>query len=309
MKGETDTLPDGRTDNATLSDSDTPETWDYYDPDEDQDTVEADAEGTDEGPDEGDNTQEAEDQPDEAEEAEKSDEPVLVTLDGGAQVTLDDLKKGYLRQADYTRKAQELSNRRSALEADVQRLEGITQAFIDHLSSMIPAEPSPALALTDPNRYTAQKAQYDAAVAQVQKLIEIGSKPKEIRDALAQTDHRARIEAENQSLAAMFPKTATPKGREEFFRDVSQVAAEIGFTEQEIRSVVDHRVFALAHWAKIGMEAEKARGKAREKVEKAPPATPRKPGQTAARANRNAEAMRKLARSGSIRDAMAVDWE
>ena len=302
MKGETDTLPDGRTDNATLSESDTPETWDYYDPDEDQDTVEADAEGTDEGPDEGDNTQEAEDQPDEAEEADKSDEPVLVTLDGGAQVTLDDLKKGYLRQADYTRKAQELSNRRSALEADSQRLEGITQAFIDHLSSMIPAEPSPALALTDPNRYTAQQAQYDAAVAQVQKLIEIGSKPKEIRDALAQTDHRARIEAENQSLAAMFPKTATPKGREEFFRDVSQVAAEIGFTEQEIRSVVDHRVFALAHWAK-------ARGKAREKVEKAPPATPRKPGQTAARANRNAEAMRKLARSGSISDAMAVDWE
>lgn len=309
MKSETDTLPQGGTDNAQLSESDTPETWDYYDPDDDQDTVEEQAEGTEEGPVEGEQAQETEDQPDEAEEAEKSAEPVIVTLESGAQVSLDDLKKGYLRQADYTRKAQDLSNRRTALEADVQRLEGITQAFVDHLASMVPAEPSPALALADPSRYTAQKAQYDAAVAQVQKLIELGSKPKEIKDALAQEDRRARIEYENQSLAALFPKVATEKGRAEFFRDVSQIAAEVGFTEKEIRSEIDHRLFALAHWAKIGMEAEKAKGKAREKVDKAPPATPRKPGQSAAKANRNVEAMRKLSRTGSIRDAMAVDWD
>lgn len=305
---ESDTLPKGGTDNA-FSEADTPETWDYFDPDEEDTEEVAEEEGTDEGPVEGEEAQETDDQPEDEAEPEKSDKPVLVTLDGGEQVTLDDLKKGYLRQADFTRKTQDLSNRRTALEADVQRLEGITQAFIDHLSSMVPAEPNPALALTDPNRYTAQKAQYDAAVAQVQKLIEIGSKPKEITDARTKEQHQERVTAENQSLAAMFPKTATPEGRQAFFQNVSEVARNVGFTDQEIRSVIDHRVFALAHWAKLGMEAEKAKAKAMVKVEKAPPATPRKPGQQAAKANRNVEAMRRLHRTGSIHDAVNVDFD
>lgn len=307
MTGETDTLPQGGTDTA-FSEADTPETWDYFDPEEDTEEVTEEA-GTDEGPVEGEEeAQETEDQPeDEPEEAEA--EPGPITLEDGTQVTFDELRKGYLRQADYTRKQQEMSNRRASLEADVHRLEGITQAFVDHLASMVPAEPSPSLALTDPNRYTAQKAQYDAAVAQVQKLIEIGSRPKEIAQSISRADRETMLLEENRKLASRFPQTSDQKGRERFFTEVQSAANEVGFSTDELRKVTDHRLFALAHWAKIGMEAEKNRAKAKTKVEKAPPATPRKPGQGAARANRNAEAMRKLARSGSIRDAMAVDWE
>ena len=307
MTSEPDTLPDGGTDNAQLSESDTAEDWDYFDPDE-QDTEEApEEEATDEGPDEGEEAQESETEADEEPEEEPDD--VLVTLEDGAKVQLAELKKGYQRQADYTRKTQEVANQRQSLEADAQRLEGITQAFIDHISSMVPAEPNPSLALTNPNQYTAQKAQYDAAVAQVQKLIEIGSGPKEIKDGRAKEDHSRRIAEENRRLTEMFPKTATQDGRKQFFETVSSVASEVGFTPDEIRSVVDHRVFALAHWAKIGMESAKAKEKAKAKVEKAPPATPRKPGQTATKASGNREAMRKLARSGSIKDALAIDWD
>lgn len=309
MASEPDTLPKGGTDNA-FSESDTPEKWDYFDPDEDQDTEEAQAEGTDEGPDEGEVAQEAEEPVDEADEGEEeTPEPELITLDGGAQVTMDDLKRGYIRQADYTRKAQALSNDRHKLEADVQRLEGITTAFVDHLAKLIPAEPNHALALTNPNQYTAQKAQYDAAVAQVQQLMELGSKPKELAQAMSQDNRDRLLAEENRKLADMFPKVATPKGREQFFTDVQSVAHELGYTTQELQRVSDHRLFALAHWARIGMESAKNRTKAKAKVEKAPPATPRKPGQTAATATRNVEAMRKLSRSGSIKDALRVDWE
>lgn len=302
MTDEPDNPVEG-TDNVALSEADNPESWDYHDPDEDN--VEAQAEeGTDEEPVEGEEAQETEESEEEAGEA-----PELITLEGGAQVTLDDLKQGYLRQSDYTRKAQTLSNDRKELEANVHRLEGITQAFIDHIASLVPAEPDPALALRDPNKYTAQKAQYDAAVAQLQKLIEIGSKPKEIAQSISQTDRDRALQEENQKLVTLFPQTANQKGRERFFAEVQAAANEIGFSTDELRKVTDHRLFALAHWAKIGMEAEKNRAKAKAKVEKAPPATPRKPGQGAAKANRNVEAMRKLARSGSIRDALAVDFD
>lgn len=295
--------PDEGTDNVALSEADTPETWDYHDPDEDnvEDPVE---EGTDEEPVEGEEAQETEESEDETEE----ETPELITLEGGAQVTIDDLKQGYLRQSDYTRKAQSLSNDRKELEANVHRLEGVTQAFIDHIASLVPAEPDPALALRDPNKYTAQKAQYDAAVAQVQKLIDIGSQPKEIGQSLSQEDRQRALQEENQKLVSLFPQTSNQKGRERFFEDVQTAANEIGFSTDELRQVTDHRLFALAHWAKIGMEAEKNRAKAKAKVEKAPPATPRKPGQGTAKASKNKGAMQKLARTGSIHDAVAVDW-
>lgn len=308
MSDETDTLPAGGTDNVNLSDSDTPETWDYYDPDEEQDTVEAQPdEGTDDEP------GEAESQETEAEEEEpkaslEASLDAVVTLADGTKTTVADLHKGYLRQADYTRKAQELSNDRNRLNADAKRLEGITQAFIDHLAAMVPQEPDAALALRDPGRYTAQKAQYDAAVAQVQKLIELGTQPKQITDAMTTQDRDRMLAEENGRLVDMFPATATQAGRQQFFTDVQEVANSLGYSTDDLRGVTDHRLFALAHWAKKGMDAEKAKAKAQAKVEKAPPATPRKPGQVG-QGNRNAEAMRKFLKTRSRADALRVDWD
>lgn len=306
MASEPDTLPKGGTDNA-ISESDTPETWDYFDPDEVQDTEEDQGKGTDEGPDEGEEAQEAEEAADDEGEAEEPD-PELVTLEGGAQVTMDDLKRGYLRQADYTRKAQTLSNDRQKLEADVQRLEGITNAFVDHIAKLLPPEPDLALAETNPTEYLKRKARYDAAEGQIRALMEIGSKPKELAQAMSQDNRDRLLAEENRKLVDMFPKVATPKGREQFFTDVQSVAHELGYTTQELQRVSDHRLFALAHWARIGMESAKNRTKAMAKVEKAPPSTPRKPGQTAATANRNVEAMRKFSRAPTIKNAVAA-WD
>jgi hypothetical protein len=56
------------------------------------------------------------------------------------------------------------------------------------------------------------------------------------------------------------------------------------------------------------MESVKSREVAKAKVQAAPQVSPRKPGQTT-QGNRNAEGMRKLARSGSIKDALRIDWE
>jgi hypothetical protein len=315
MTGETNTLPSGGTDNAQLSETDTSESWDYYDPDEDQDTAEAPVESeTADEPDEGEQAQEAEEQADEP-EGEEEPEPqeagteFIVKRPDGSQVTVADLLKSEFRQSDYTRKSQELSNDRKAFDAEAQRFEGITQAFIDYLSGMIPAEPNASLALTDPNKYTAQKAQYDAAVAQVQKLVEIGSQPKEIKQERDQREHSARIADENRKLAELFPKTATEAGRREFWDMVQGVGGELGFAPDELKGVTDHRIFALAHWANLGMKAEKTKAKAKAKVEKAPPTTPRKPGQSGARANGNVEAMQRLRRSGSMRDALMVDFD
>ena len=84
---------------------------------------------------------------------------------------------------------------------------------------------------------------------------------------------------------------------------------EMGFTAQELQQATDHRLFKLAHWARKGMAAEKARAAAKAKAQAAPPVAPHKPGQGARAASGNAEAMRKLSRTGSLKDALAVDFD
>lgn len=294
---ETDTLPSGGTESVNPENDTAEESWDYFDPDED---TEAPAEvATDEG------TEESA-----SEEAEEpaAEQPAQIVLPDGTQVPLEEVTRGYLRQADYTRKVTEVATQRKALEADLQLVEGITQTFIDHLTKMVPAMPDPAMALRDPNGYVRAKAQYDAAMAQVQQLIEIGKQPKQIGEKLSQADMQAQIAAENAALAEKIPTVATPEGRRKFMESAAEAAQSAGFSMDDLQGVTDHRLFVLAHWANEGLKAAKARETAKAKVANVPPAAPRKPGQPA-QANRNADAMRKLARSGSIRDALKVDWD
>ncbi len=267
----------------------------YFDPDEDTEEAEA-VEATDE----------AESEEVAAEEP-KPEAPVLVKLPDGTEAPLEEVTKGYLRQADYTRKSQEIATTRKALEADLQRIEGITQAFVDHLSSMVPAQPDPALALRDPNAYVRQKAQYDAAMAQVQKLIEIGNQPKQIKEALEGRDTQERLAQENARLAERFPQVATQEGRQKFFASAAEAAQAAGFSMDDLQGISDHRLFVLAHWANEGMKAAKARETAKAKVANVPPAAPRKPGQPA-QTNRSAEAMRKFKAEPTLRNAAKLDW-
>lgn len=309
MSDEHDTSDiESETDNVQPSDDDTPQDYTYWDPDEDEpDTPESEiAEGTD------DEEGEAEEEPDEESEEEparEAEESAVVKLADGSQVTVGELIKGHLRQSDYTRKSQEVASARKAVEAEASQLSKITQAFVDHLSGMIPAEPDHAMALRDPAAYTRAKAQYDAAISQVQKLIELGSQPKEVTDRMTQEQRRQVVQQENARLVEMFPEAGTQDGRRKFFEGVQEVANTLGFTDEELQQSTDHRLFALAHWAKQGMAAQKAKEAAKAKAKKAPPVTPQKPGDAGRKASKNSDAMRKLIRTGSFKDALAVDWE
>jgi hypothetical protein len=298
------------TDNATeTSDDDTAEDWDYFDPDEDQDTEEV---TEDEAPDD-----EEEGEPEgEAEEAEPEETPVVyaedtavVKLADGTEVPIAEIKNGYLRQSDYSRKTQEVANERKTVQADVERMQRITTAFVEHISALVPDAPDTALAYSDAAKYTAQKAQHEAAMAQVQKLIELGHAPKEVGDTMSAADRQKMLHEENEKLISLIPEAGAPEGRQAFFKSLQPVAKDFGFSDEELGGLTDHRIFALAHWAAKGKAAEKATATAKAKVAKAPPATPRKPGQGARKANGNADAMRKLSQSGSLRDALAVDWD
>lgn len=300
MTDETNT-PDTGIEDVNAQAPDTAEDWNYYDPDEEQDTVEATEDtATEDGA-----VEEPGEQPEVASEVD-ADVEALVTLGDGNKVKVAELARSYLREADYTRKTQELATVRKTVEADAKRIETITQTFIDHLSSMVPEAPDSALALRDPNAYVRAKAQHEAALAQVQKLIEVADQPKQISDAMTKQERDTMLADENRKLAERIPSVATEQGRQKFFAEAADAAQELGFSMDDLKGVTDHRMFVLAHYAKVGMEALKARSVAKTKAQSAPPVAPRKPGQPTAQSKGNSEAAQKFRRNPTLRNAAAA---
>ena len=311
---------------------DNPENWNFADSDEDQNipetTAERAADETDETTEvdqeaeeskQDDPTEETDEDSEEAEKAGKeqsedvddeADAPATIKLKSGEQITLDEAVDGYMRNADFTRKSQANAESRKTLEAQSNRLERTVEVFTEYLANQIPSPPDASLALSDAGAYTAQKAFYDQQVAQIQQLIEFGGEPKAIKGELSTNDHQTLVQRETELLHEKFPTTSNPKGYEAFFAKVFEAGATDGFSKEEMASVTDHRVLSLAHDAYQWRQVQKAKAKAKAKVVEAPKAAPKKqaavPG---TKARKNADAMKRLGKSGSIHDALHVDWD
>lgn len=299
---------------------------DFYDPDEDQGTVGAEQDQhseseTDEADDsqesdefevteDGDDVADGEEQGEENSTPEPADD-ATVTIDG-QKLTLAELKKGYFRDRDYTHSKQRVSQKEQQLEAMSARVTQSVDAIADFLIKQIPPAPDSQLAMTNPSQFVQQKALHEAATAQVEALLGQAGVVKDVSQALSAEQKQERIDSENAQLIQAFPITATEAGRQKFFETAASAAKELGYSEQEIAQAMDHRLFKLAHYAAIGMRAEKAREKARDKVQNAPPvAAPkaRQQGGNQMAARRNQEAMKRLARTGSIENALRVDFD
>ncbi len=245
----------------------------------------------------------------EAEPASVKDDAIVEVQ--GEKLAISELKSGYMRTADYTRKTQELGNKRRDLETLATRVTDSVNAIADLLLAQVPKAPDASLAITDPGRFVQEKAFHEAAMAQVNAVIEKATAPKEAVNKLNDDQRSEYLQSENAKLAEAFPQTARPDTRRKFFDDVMSTATELGYSPQEIQGATDHRLFKLAHYARLGMAAEKAKAKAAQKVVNVPPvATQRRAQGAAASATRaNQNAMQRLAETGSIKAAMAVDFD
>ncbi|MDK1377101.1 MULTISPECIES: hypothetical protein [unclassified Sinorhizobium] len=249
----------------------------------------------------------------ESEEGEETNEAqeAIITLKGGEQVPLEELKKGYLRESDYRRKTQELGNKRGAIEAMTTRVANTANAIAQFLIEQLPAEPNYSMAIQNPNEYTRQKAVYDAALARVHQIINLGGEPQKVAGELSQATSEETLAAENSKLLEAFPHLSKDEAREKFFADAFKAGEDFGFSTEEMQQFTDHRYFKVIHYAMLGLNAEQAKNKALKKVANAPPAAVKaKPnGAVNPTARKNQEAMKRLAKTGSIKDAMSIDFD
>lgn len=257
---------------------------------------------------------EATEAPEEEPEAEDGEEPgeVKVTLADGTEVSLGEIEKGYLRQADYTRKTTELAQEREALtkratahEEQARFIETATQRLSELVQQLIPPEPPVALAQQNPAAYIQQKAMREQAIAELGAWMDAKDTAGQAVQQLTAAQIEQQRQEANADLAKAMPRLKDPAALAKFDAEVATTAKHFGFDDATIAATNDPRVRRMAYYAAIGLRAEQNRQAAARRVEAPKPGKPALPAQNV---SKNKTAMRRLSQTGSFKDALQIDF-
>lgn len=253
-------------------------------------------------------------------EPEQVEEPRYRLADGteATLAEIEEWRKGNLRQSDYTRKTQEIAVTRKELETRQAEISQQSQFFqqniefaIDVAKAHLPQMPDPTLAHTDPFAYVQQKAAYEEKAGELQQLIQAKQQYQEqISNEQRQSQFdMARNEAE--ALASAMPELKDPAKLQAFHADLVNGLQHYGIKAEEVGQVMDHRLFLMARDATAYRKLMSQKPQAIDKAKGAPPV--QMPGQrqsaNEAAARQNRARMEKLSQTGSIHDAMKIDFE
>lgn len=258
---------------------------------------------------------------DDAEEIEASDdesqdeeiqEPPRTFKVGDAEVTEDELVKGYMRQSDYTRKTQEAAALRKESEAVQQAVAQERQRYAEALQffeSQIPqpAPPAPELLDEDPVEYIRQKDAYDRANAQRQAAAVERQRVEQQTAAEREQAAQALIRQESEKLAERIPEWREPEQRASLVRDIQQEMRDRGFSDAEIGQLAYAHHFEVVRDAMAYRKMMAKKPAVEKKVRDAPKVV--KPGTATNRNSQQeeqAKARQRLRKSGRVEDAAAA---
>lgn len=239
-----------------------------------------------------------------------------VKVDGQeSEVTLDELVKGYQREADYTKKTQSLAEQRKAVEAErqaveqakqlrdtyAQRLQIIEQA----LRSQAQGENLDELKETDPIGYAVKVAE---RAENEKKLMAI--RAEQARIAQMQQSEQAQqlqsiVAQEAEKLAKVLPEYTDPQKGEVVRKSIRSYAESVGFTPDELSKVYDSRAVLTLYKAMQYDKLMANKGEVNKKVSQAPKML--KPGVNKPQGSLEAEQTKKIRqqfkKTGSVNDA------
>lgn len=259
-------------------------------------------------------------------ETETTDEDVTpsdpkVKFDDGTEVELSEVKRGYLRQQDYTRKTQEVSEQRKAFEAERAQFLAERKALPDRLTPLIQQvaavldNPSLKAELaelrnTDPGAYAVRVMELQQHQARLQQL---AFEQRQIRETAereeAERFQRERKETAERSRAAL--AETIPAFKKDFnaeYQKLGKYVLEQGIPADAWDNEVNHSVITLA-WKAMQYDAATRKTPAtNDKLRKAPatlrPGAARPAGHAQIREVR--EATERAHKSGSVQDAYAA---
>jgi len=259
---------------------------------------------------EGSEGEEASANDEEQEEAAPSPALVAVTVDGKTEhLPIEEVAKGYQRQADYTHKTMALATERKSFEGERQQVAQERAQYAQLLTALQVQlqQPEPnwqALHDADPVEYLRQKdiwrdRQDRAAAAQFELQRTQSLQAQEQQAKLYQAVNEGR-----QKLVELVPEWKDAKKWEADRVGLLNYGKKLGFTDEELGQTYDPRAVIALHKARKYDElmANKPKPVANRGPQVLPAgssnATPRN-------ASAGSKAKNRLAQTGSVRDAAA----
>jgi len=273
---------------------------------------EVDESGVEDAPDE----ETAEEQSEESEESEEQDQPQTFTVkvDGKeVAVTLEELQKGYSRTQDYTRKTQQIAEVRKQVEQETQAVRAEREQYAQllgalqaQLQSSEPQVDLDRLYHEDPIEWVRQK---EVLRERQEKAYAIQAEQQRLSQLSQQEQQRAmeaHLESEKDALLAALPEWRDPKKAKAEKALVLESAKSVGFSEDDLKSVYDHRLVLLLRKAAMYDQMVSKRQDIKPVVNNGPRTA--KPG-AAGRVSTTTETTRakqRLAKTGRVDDAASA---
>lgn len=240
-------------------------------------------------------------------------------------VTLDELLHGYQRMSDYTRKTIKIAEKAKAVDEKERQynagIKAIEEAKIkrdDYAQRLVAmneyleqgqpsSEELSRLRETDPTAYN--KAVSDKFLIQEkqQKMLAEADRIAREQQAEHQAQYQQLLSQEQQKLASALPDYADAEKGKQLRADIKSYGKKVGFTDQELGSVVDSRMVQVLHKAMLLDKLEQSNPEVQKRVQKAPKML--KAGTRASSSNAVEQTKKlkaQLRKSGNTRDAQAV---
>jgi len=290
------------------------ETQPVEESEEDTETAasEEDESGVEDAPDE----ETPEEQSEEEEETEEKEQPQTFTVkvDGKeVTVTLDELQKGYSRTQDYTRKTQQIAEVRKQVEQETQAVRAEREQYAQllgalqtQLQSSEPQVDLERLYQEDPIEWVRQN---EVMRQRQEKLSAIQSEQQRLAQVAQYEQQRAmeaQLASQQEALLAALPDWKDPKKAKAEKALVIESAKAAGFTDEDLKSVYDHRLVLLLRKAALFDQMVSKRQGIKPVVNNGPRTA--KPG-AAGRVSTTTESVRakqRLAKTGRIDDAASA---
>jgi hypothetical protein len=248
------------------------------------------------------------------EDTEEQEQPQVfsVKVDGKeVEVTLDELQKGYSRTQDYTRKTQQIAEARKQTEAELQAVRAEREQYAQLLSALESqvqqvAQPNidwDRLYQEDPIEWVRQR---EVMRENQEKAAAIQSEQQRLSQLSQQEQAQfmqQKLQHEQEALLAAIPDWKDVKKAQAEKALLVEFGQKIGFTPEELKSVVDHRAVLMLRKAALYDQMMSKRGNIKPVTNNGP--RPAKPG-AAGRVSSSTESVRaqqRVAKTGRVDDA------
>ena len=245
---------------------------------------------------------------------ENSEEPsYTVKVDGSEmEVTLDELLRGYQREADYTRKTSELSLEKSRHNDMMQQSQSEINQKLSKLTELTSAAQQELQ--TEYSNIDFEKLYEDDPVEAARLEHKMRKRAENLQKIQEETrnnqmnEFQKYIQEEQAKVATLIPEFSDPAKASRIKSEMRSYLTKLGYNNNEIASVYDSRQVMLIKDAMAYDKLKKSNVKVTKKVAKAPkvvkPGVPKTKAEQASKQKQ--EKLNHLKKTGGVRAAARV---